>query len=76
MYVGVVGARARNSDVYTFFDLARIRGSSKGSHRKVIAGTVSDLGKRIGRARGDKDDVCPSAEFYVQDWITNLIVRL
>ena len=53
-----------------------MRDNSKGSHRKVITGTVRNFGKRVGRARSDEYDVRPSAKFDVEDWITNLIVRL
>ena len=76
-YVGVVGARARKSDVWTLLPSAcDNRRSNKGPHCKVIANTMRNLRKRVGRAWGYEDDVRPSAKFDVEDWITNLIVRL
>jgi hypothetical protein len=56
----------------------RTQGNEDGqsAHREVIASTVGDFGKGVGRARGDEDDVGPSAKFDMEDWVTNLVVRL
>jgi hypothetical protein len=71
MYVGVVGASARISEVcrvrsFHFIQLAgNTLGERRDAYSKVIAHPMRDFRERIGGTRRDEDDVRPAAELDV-----------
>jgi hypothetical protein len=67
-------ARARSTEVFEagpWLGVKRNKRTMTQTHGEIITEAACDLGKGVGGARCDEDDVCPAPQFDVEDQITD-----
>jgi hypothetical protein len=73
-YVGVVGDRARKSDVYRITRIYEYTSSrERGTYDEVITEPCSYLCNGVGRAWSYENNVCPSPQLNVENRVSDFV---